>query len=184
MRDRASRMAAMSTPLGSVALSVTVMSLLSLVSETPIVGSDRPGAGAARTALQAGGRGCRAIIRAGHQRRIRADHGSRHGKPRAGCNRDATEPGPGGYPAPVSFFDAPVPPPPPEARREIPEWAACPPGDEPPVVILRGGSGSDLHRTQPLQRWLLPPEGTLTFAVAWPELDIEESSGTRHTASL
>jgi hypothetical protein len=53
-------------------------------------------------------------------------------------------------------------------------WRESPPG---PVLMFRGGSGSEYQRTQNLWLWPLPPPGPVTFALAWPGQGIAEATG-------
>jgi hypothetical protein len=46
----------------------------------------------------------------------------------------------------------------------------------PPVLWLGGGSGNDAGYTQHAWLWPLPPAGPVTFAFAWPEQGIDEST--------
>jgi hypothetical protein len=53
------------------------------------------------------------------------------------------------------------------------QWKDTPPG---PVLMYRGGSGSDHQYTQGLWLWPLPPPGPVTFALSWPQAGIAEST--------
>lgn len=81
-----------------------------------------------------------------------------------------------------SFFDDVAPPPVPEPRPTIPEWAGPRPGLVAGVAWY--GRGSDQHRSQRFWMWPLPPDGTLSFAVARPDFDSEELTGTFDSGSL
>jgi hypothetical protein len=58
------------------------------------------------------------------------------------------------------------------------------PSEGAPVLMFRGGGGSEWRWTGQLWLWPLPPAGELTFAFAWPHVGVPETTATTDATPL
>ena len=90
--------------------------------------------------------------------------------PRGGISAALRDRSGGGIRLSVAFPDG--------SKRQgfFPPWPSPFENPPPPVLLMGGGGASDTEYTRQAWLWPLPPAGPVTFALAWPEQKIDETT--------